>query len=135
MPPGLKEQILAERKVVLLPAPERRVLAPWLAVAAGIILLLCVVPFALRRDGAPSNFAACRRQMVREALSPYFMDLRATNQDSVRAFLAQKSAPANYILPAGLAAQARLVGCGVKSWDNAPGLDALFPLGAAVASR
>jgi hypothetical protein len=119
VPPGLPQQILAERKVIPLPLPRKPVPLLWLAVAAALAALLCILPFILRRERAVSDFVACRNQMVRMALSPYFMDLETTNQDRIRAYLAERSAPANYVLPLPLAA-AQIVGCGVKSWDNAP---------------
>ena len=119
VPPGLAQQILAERKLVPFPVPKKPFLLSWLALAAAFVALLCVLPFVLRREGAVSDFVACRNQMVRMALSPYFMDLETTNQDRIRSYLAERSAPSNYVLPLPLA-QAQIAGCGVKSWDNAP---------------
>ena len=119
-PPALKEQILAERKIIQLPVSRRT--SPWaapVAMAAVIAALLCIALFVLRRGPSTTNFAACRNQMVRMALSPYFMDMESTNQDRVRSYLAERNAPANYTFPARLTA-AQLAGCGVKSWGNAP---------------
>ncbi|HWD19139.1 MAG TPA: hypothetical protein VHB20_07655 [Verrucomicrobiae bacterium] len=118
VPAGLKEQILAERNVVRLPVARKRAPMPLLALAAAIAVLLCMLPFVLRHE-SPTALTACRNQMVRTALSPYAMDLESSNQDRIRAYLAERNAPANYALPPGMGS-AQMVGCGVKSWENTP---------------
>jgi len=120
VPPGLKEQILAERRIVEVPFRKKNAVAPWLAAAAAVIVLVALVFLALRPTAQPSQFVACRNQMVRVALSPYYgMDLVTNNADCVRAFLAQRSAPANYALPPRLA-KSQLVGCAIEQWNNSP---------------
>jgi len=119
VPAGLREQIIAERKIVPFPMAKKRIsLTVPLALAAAVAALLCLLPFVLRH-GQVSGFVACRNEMVRVALSPYAMDLETNNPDRVRSYLAERNAPANYELPAHLTG-AQLAGCGVKSWDNAP---------------
>jgi hypothetical protein len=115
VPPGFKEQILAERKIVPLRVEKK---TAWLALAAGIVALLCFSALFLRRGQTMSDFTDCRNQMVRMALSPYSMDLETTNQEQVRSYLAERNAPANYQLPPRLAG-AQIAGSAVKSWDNA----------------
>lgn len=122
VPAGLKEQILAERNVsnvVRLPLSRKRFTGPLLALAAAVAVLLCALTFAMRPAPGPDPLTACRNQMVRLALMPYFMDRETADQDQIRSYLAQRSAPANYVLPAHIGA-AQIVGCGVKSWENTP---------------
>lgn len=120
-PPGLPEQILAERKIAPLPTRNRSLpaAAPWLALAAAVVLAACLLPLIFGRGHGAAEFTACRNQMVRLALTPYAMDLETTNADRVRAYLAERGAPGNYVVPPRLA-ESHLAGCAVRSWNNAP---------------
>ncbi len=120
VPPGLKEQILAERPIVTVPFRKKSFTAAWLAAAAAVIFLAVASFLALRAPQQPSQFVACRNQMVRVALSPYYgMDLATNNADGVRAFLAERNSPANYALPPRLA-QSQLIGCAVEKFNDKP---------------
>jgi hypothetical protein len=125
LPAALREQILAERNVISLPVVKKRnwLTSPaFLAMAAAVVALLCILPFALRppKPFVPvTDFEKCRDQMVKAALAPYSMDLQSTNEDKVRSYLAERSAPANYAIPKKMPVEG-LLGCAVKSWNNTP---------------
>ena len=112
IPEGLKEQILAERKIHR-PAFWRR--PALLAAAAVVVALLALAPFWLQR-GSTGPYAFVDR-MIRTALHPYGM---VTNNDpvQVRAYLAQYQAPADYVLPAPLQKTA-VTGCAIEVWQGA----------------
>jgi hypothetical protein len=117
VPPGLKEQILSERKIRR--PVFQRYWGPLLAVAAVVALLIGMEwgfhPF----HGLPDHFAAYRKRMTETALRSYSMDSTATNLAVIRDFLRQKKAPADYSLPARLQA-ATVAGCLVSSWQGSP---------------
>ena len=117
VPPGLKEQILSERKI-------RRPLfqkhwGPLLAAAAVVLLLIGIESGLPPFHGLTEPYPAYRTRMVKTALRNYSMDLLATNPAQIRAYLRQKNAPADYSLPAGLDTAAA-VGCVVSSWQGNP---------------
>jgi hypothetical protein len=99
IPPGLKVQILSERKI------QRRLFQrDWRPLPQ----------FRLRE-----RYPAFRKRMTEMALRSYSMDLMATNPVQIRNFLKAKNAPADYSLPAGLQTAA-LAGCVVCSWQGSP---------------
>lgn len=116
-PTGLREQIISEhrarRKVIFL----RRNLA--LAAVAMIGALLGFAIFWVPKSPAPENtFAMYQRKMAGIALRGYGMDLTTDDAAKIRAYLAQRSAPADFVLPAGLQ-NAELTGCAVEGWQGA----------------
>ena len=117
VPPGLKEQILSERKI------RRPVFQKYwgslLAVAAVVVLLVGIEWGFHPLQGRMVRFAAYRKRMTETALRGYSMDLTATDLAVIRNFLRQKQAPADYSLPAGLQA-ATVAGCVVSSWQGSP---------------
>jgi hypothetical protein len=118
VPPGLKEQILSERKVHR-PNFFQRYTVPILAMAAVLVFILSI-DFAPRFfDRSTDNFAAYRKRMTQTALRSYSMDLLASDPMQVRGFLKSKNAPADFSLPPGLKAAA-LIGCVVSTWQGKP---------------
>jgi hypothetical protein len=117
IPPGLKEQILSERKIHR--PLFQRYWRPLLAVAAVVAFLVGIdfgfAPFHGVKDGG----AAYRKRMTESALRPYYMDLTTTDPVRIRDFLKANHAPADYPLPAGLKTAA-VVGCAVSSWQGNP---------------
>jgi hypothetical protein len=117
IPPGLKEQIISERKI------QRPFFQsygrPLLAVAAAVALL-AVLSLGLRpfHDLADRD-AAYRKRMTKKALVNYSMNLTTTNLVHIRSYLQEKNAPADYSLPAGLK-MAVAAGCVVTSWEGRP---------------
>lgn len=116
-PAGLKEQIVSEQAASEKAIFLRRNFA--LAAAAILVAFLALAPFWLPNRPAPADtFAMYQRQMASIALRGYRMDLTTNSPTPIRAYLAQKSAPADFVLPSGLQ-KARLTGCAVESWQGA----------------
>jgi hypothetical protein len=113
-PAGLKEQIISEHA-----ASQRMVF--WrrpLALAAAVVLV-CVSLFLLRSQSSSGNdLATYRGRMVRAALTGYAMDLQTNNMANLRAYLAQRQAPADFALPPGLQ-NVTVTGCAVEKWQRA----------------
>jgi uncharacterized membrane protein YbaN (DUF454 family) len=115
-PAGLKEQIISEQ------AAHEKMLF-WrrravLAVTVSVMALVALSSFWFRPRGNDDTFAILRSRMVGVALRGYGMDLATNNPASVRAYLAQNQAPADYVLPAPLAKTA-VTGCAIESWQAA----------------
>jgi hypothetical protein len=117
VPPGLKEQILAERKI-------RRGFfenywVPWLAAAAAVVLLVGIGFWSRSPHRVNAEHAAYRKRVTEAALRGYNMELTTRDPAQVRRFLKTKNAPADYTLPSKLQS-AELVGCAVLRWQGAP---------------
>jgi hypothetical protein len=116
VPEHSKLALLAGRKIVSL-QPWWQTPA-WLAVAAGIILLLTLVPL-LPRPTVPDRFANYRDMMVSIALKNYRMDWETNNMAGLRQLIASKGAPADYELPNELE-KLKLTGGAALSWRSNP---------------
>jgi hypothetical protein len=117
IPPGLKEQILSERKTA---RPFfQRYWGPLLAAAAVVVLLLSLEAGSWRPGGPSSNHEAYIKRMGEAALRSYYMDFETNDPNQIRFFLAGKHAPSNYMLPPGLKL-AEATGCLVTVWQNSP---------------
>jgi len=115
-PAGLKEQIISEQAA-------RRRLVYWrprltLAALTVIALLVFLVPFRLSHPPSDNTLSVYQTQMASLALSGYAMDLTTNDPAQIRAFLAQKQAPADYLLPVALE-KAAFAGCAVEGWQKA----------------
>ena len=66
---------------------------------------------------ASDTMAIYENQMVSVALRGYAMDLLTNAPAPIQTYLAQKQAPADYVLPAGLE-KAALTGCAVEGWQT-----------------
>lgn len=98
VPSGLKARILTqERKIV--PFWSRSEV--WLA-AASIVLTMTLTALWFGRSIEDQTFEGFRSRMVGFALRVYGMDIVTSNLGQIRNFLAQKGAPADYTLTAGL---------------------------------
>jgi len=116
VPAGLKEQIISEQaaqeKIIFW---RPRVL---LAAAAVIVALVALAPLWFPHRANDDTFAIYRGRMVGVALRGYSMDLATNNPAQIRAFLAESSAPADFVLPAPLEKTAT-TGCAIESWQGA----------------
>lgn len=121
-PSGLSQQILSEQRAQLtlpLPFQRRRMMVGALAclvIGLAVVFLWQTTRF---RSGEDLSFNGYRQRMVKTALRAYGMDLETNDVAQVRAFLAEKKAPADFVLPAALA-QMPPVGCGVLAWQGRP---------------
>jgi len=117
IPPGLKEQILSERKIHR--PLFQRYWRPLLAVAAVVVFLVSIDFVFSPFHGVKDRYAAYSKRMVESALKGYNMDVTTTDPLQIRDYLKEHHAPAAYSLPAGLKT-APLVGCAVSSWQGNP---------------
>lgn len=125
VPEGLKEQILAERKVNLPGFWRRRPVwlpAGALALAVGVIT---AVLYLQPRDD--TSFWAFQDRETHVAMRGdlYGMDVRTNNLRVIQAYLAAQRAPIGYVLPAGLAKAAAAghvtaTGCAIPKWRGHP---------------
>lgn len=115
-PAGLKEQIISEHA-----ANERRIVARQkIRFALAVVLLLfgALAVFWFPRHAPENTLAIFQNQMVRVALSPYGMNLPTNEPASIRTYLAEQHAPADFVLPAPLQ-RTTLTGCAVENWQGA----------------
>jgi hypothetical protein len=115
VPEGLKEQIIAERRVHTTPMWQKAV------ILAGAVAAVVMVAFKLMQPGTPPerhDFAAYRDYMGSMAAGAYAMETNLTDLDQIRLFLAQKNAIADYVVPDNLKANAKVVGCVETTWQG-----------------
>jgi len=115
VPEGLKEQIIAERRVHTTPLWQRAVLF------AGAVAALVVLVSTIRgnwRPTEPRDFAGYRDYMGSFAQRSYGMDTNTDNLDQIRAYFARKNAVADYVLPAALEKNAKATGCVATTWHG-----------------
>ena len=117
IPPGLKDQILSERKTS---RPFfQKYWGPLLAAAAVVVLLFSLETASWLPRGPANGHSAFLTRMAGTALRSYYMDLETNDPAQIRSFLAGKQAPSDYTLPAGLKA-AETTGCLVTTWQGSP---------------
>lgn len=124
VPAALMEQILSERPARM-PATSKLISLSFrkresvLAIAA-IILVLIVWGwrFAVVERTDEAGYRSYRNRMVSTATKAYRMALTTNDLQAVNAYLQQRHAPANYVLPKGLQ-KARAVGCAIVGWEGA----------------
>jgi len=116
VPAGLKEQIISEQaarqKIGI--RRQRAVLAAMAVVAVMAVL----TPLWSQHRSRNDTYAFYRDRMASVALRGYGMDLLTNNPASIRAYLEQKEAPADYVLPAPLE-KAAVAGCAIEDWQGA----------------
>jgi hypothetical protein len=89
------------------------------AAAFVVVLLLIGLAGIWLKPRTPDRFANFRDRMVGTALREYRMDLVTNDMRQVRQFLAEKGAPADYDLTAGLQ-KLELTGTGLLRWRSNP---------------
>ena len=113
VPEQLRDQILARAKIISVPWWRRQAS---LGIAAAIALVIGIS--AMWFKPAPEDsFPTFRSRMVRNVLRQYSMDIETNDMAQVRAFLASRKAPSDYVLPSGLA-RLPAMGAGVLSWQD-----------------
>jgi len=124
-PAGGKEVLLAEQKVVRVPFHLN---SAWLAAAAGMVLLLCLVRF-WPTSRPPDHFADFQAMMVSKATLQYGMDFRTHDNLELRHLISTTGAPADYALTRGLE-KLPLTGGGSLRWRSNPVAMVCFDCGA-----
>lgn len=116
VPAGLKEDILARYRRVVIPVWWRQPAFRTLAVAAAIVLFVGVALFR-SQPREDRSFAAFQSRVVRNAQRGYVMEITSTNLNEIRQYLAAQGAQADYALSAPLE---KLPGDGgaVVRWNN-----------------
>jgi hypothetical protein len=121
VPAGLKEQIISEQaaRIVTLSRHRRNTVFAALAALAAVVILLIVMSSSWlpRRQIEDNTLAIYRNQMAGVALRGYGMDLTTNDPAPIRAYLAQKQAPSDFVLSAALQ-KAAVTGCAVGGWQN-----------------
>lgn len=116
VPEGLKEQIIAERRIhSSTPLWQRLVLAGG-ALAAIVTIFLQISSHWRPRER--HDFAAYRTYMGSFASRGYGMDTNTTDLDAIRVYLAEKNNIADYVLPEGLKKNAQAAGCVATTWQG-----------------
>jgi hypothetical protein len=116
VPSGLRESILAQRKVV---KPAVWWQSPIALAAAAVAVLLLAVAALWKPSGEPYVFSNFQSRMVGSALRGYRMDIETNKMEVVRGFLASKGAPSDYTITAGLA-KLEVAGGGALRWRSNP---------------
>ncbi|MFZ0828735.1 MAG: hypothetical protein WAO02_15060 [Verrucomicrobiia bacterium] len=116
VPAGLKEQIVSEQ-AARAKVGIRRQRAVLVALAV-VAVLVALTPLWFPPRRSHDTYVVYRDQMASVALRGYGMDLMTNNPASVRAYLAQNHAPADYVLPAPLEKTA-VSGCAIEDWQGA----------------
>ena len=115
VPRDLKAAILAGHKIVR-PVFWRR---PALLAAAASIAVLVGIAALWSRPGAFERFDLYRSRMVSTVWREYRMDISTNNLSAIHAYLAQRGAPTNYVVPLKLE-QLSVTGGGRLKWGNQP---------------
>jgi anti-sigma factor RsiW len=115
VPPELRAAILERARVVSF--PWWRQPRTW-AAAAAMVLLLGLGAFFIWPEDKAGSLATFRSRMVRTVLRQYRMDIQTNDMAVIRDFHATNGAPADYILPPGLAVLPAS-GAGILSWQGA----------------
>jgi hypothetical protein len=115
VPPDLKGAILAGRKIVR-PVFWRQ--PAWLAAAASIAALIGIGAL-WSRPNPFQRFDVYRSRMASTVWREYRMDISTNDLPAIRAYLAQRGAPTNYVVPPKLE-QLSATGGGRLKWGNQP---------------
>ena len=99
VPPGLRESILACRKIVQFPPWWRQ---PIPAAAAALLLFLLIVG-AVWSTTKPKSFAEYRDQVVEQSwsMSPH-LDFESSDPAQIQRWMAQQPGKEDFVVPAGL---------------------------------
>lgn len=118
VPDGLRERILANRKIIQLPWWRKQ--GGWFAAAAAVaavVVFAAIVLNSHQRPAIDDSVATYRARMVRTVMRQYRMDIVTNDMVEVRRFLASNRAPAEYKLPPSLS-HTPVSGAGVLSWQD-----------------
>jgi len=111
VPGDLRARILARPNIVAVSWWRK---PGWLSAAAGLALLLGLAAWWVRPP-SENSLSVFRSRMVGTVLRQYTMELATNDMVQVRAYLARRQAPADFVLPEKLGRQP-LLGADVLSW-------------------
>ncbi len=114
-PEGLKEQIIAERRVHTASVPiwQKAV------ILAGVVAAVALIVFEVQTRWQPRerhDFAAYSSYMVSVAIRGYGMDTNTNDLNAIRQYLAGQKDIADYNLPENLEKKAKPAGCVATTW-------------------
>lgn len=115
VPPALKSQLLAGRKIVPLPVWWRQ--PAWIRAAAACMALLGTLAILLFRSPEPRQLAEFRSYVAETAATLDHLDLQTSDLDQIRLWLGGHSAPENFAIPGKLNGKSS-VGCRVFQWNG-----------------
>jgi hypothetical protein len=123
VPAHLRTSILAQAPaqgpIISQPQPWWRQPAWTMAVAVAVVVVLAGLAGLWLRPHRADQFANFRARMVSDALREYQMDIQTNVMRVVRQDLAARGAPADYVVPPGLA-RLHLTGGGRLTWHSNP---------------
>jgi hypothetical protein len=119
VPDALREQIVSEHNARVRSQNLRKRVTLALASVALAISLASLVQYLPRRAADDQSFEVYRSRMVRHVLSAYSMDVVTNDLAQIRTHLAQRGAPEDWKLSAGLSS-AMATGGGVLDWHGRP---------------
>lgn len=114
VPDGLCARLLAQPRIIT-PFPWWR-RPGWLSAAAAVALLLGLAAWWVRPP-AENSLSVFRSRMAGIVLRQYTMDIETNDMAQIRAYLARRQAPADYVLPEKLG-RLPLLGADVLSWHG-----------------
>src|SRR5262245_39698896 len=115
VPPALKRELLAARKIVPQGGWWRR--TAWISVAAASLALLGVLSVLLSRAVQKRPFAEIHSYIVETAAKLDHLDIRTGDLARVREWLRDHGAPDDFVIPGQLNGKSS-VGCRVFSWKG-----------------
>jgi hypothetical protein len=115
LPPDLKGQLLAARKVVSPPLWWRR--PAWISAAAACVALLGALAILFTRSAAHGNFSEFRSFVADTAASLDHLDLETSDYQKIQEWLQGHSAPNTFTIRGKLNAKSS-VGCRLFQWNE-----------------
>ncbi|MEW6307131.1 MAG: hypothetical protein AB1705_27010 [Verrucomicrobiota bacterium] len=113
VPPELKAQLLAARKVVAVSFWRRE--RAWLMAAAAVVILLGIVFLARPRRDGPVVAREQQEEILRLVERRPHIDVKVAGLPEVQTWLRERNWPAELALPDALKQQ-RYHGCGIVEW-------------------
>ncbi len=116
VPDGLVQQIISEHAAANRASffKKNRAL---MALAGAAVVLLGVFFYWQQQPGESANLAEYQKQMALMMSTGYGMDLETNSDSSIREFLKQSGAPADFVLTEPLK-HTTLAGCAIEAWQD-----------------
>jgi hypothetical protein len=115
VPPDLRDQLLAARKVVSRPLWWRQL--EWITAAAACLTLVAALAILLARPSGQRDFAQYCSYISDTAASLDHLDLETSDQEKIREWLQGRGAPNQFTILGKLNGKSS-VGCRLFSWNG-----------------